>query len=147
MFGRPQRTTASGVGVGGRLLIAVAADVIAVLVFVVLGRRSHDGGSGVVAVLATAAPFLVALGVGWIVVLVARLAPLSVLAGVVLWAITVAGGLVLRRTAWDRGTAASFVVVAAIALGLLIVGWRSVVTFTRGAGAVASASPPFGAGR
>jgi hypothetical protein len=125
----------------------MALDVVAVLVFVVLGRRSHDTGSGVVGVLETAAPFLIALGVGWIVVLVARMEPMAALTGIVLWAITVGGGLLLRRTVWDRGTATSFVLVAAIALGILLVGWRGVLSFTRGAGGVRSAPPPSGAGR
>ena len=58
------------------------------------------------AVLGTAAPFLVALAAGWVVVLVRRLAPIAVVTGVVLWAITDVGGLLLRRTVWDRGTAA-----------------------------------------
>jgi hypothetical protein len=32
--------------------------------------------------------------------------------------------MLLRNVAWDRGTAPSFVVVAAIALGVLLLGWR-----------------------
>ena len=41
------------------------------------------------------------------------------------WAITSAGGLLLRRTLWDRGTATAFVVVTAVVLGMLLVGWRA----------------------
>ena len=128
-------------------MVAVAIDAVAVVLFVTLGRRSHDSGSGVLSVLGTAAPFLVALGVAWLVVLAGRMAPLSVMTGVVLWAITVAGGLLLRRTLWDRGTATAFIVVAAVALGILLVGWRAVLTFARGADEVRSPSPPSEAGR
>ena len=129
------------------LVVAVAVDAVAVLLFVTLGRRNHDSGSGVLSVLGTAAPFLVALGVAWLVVLAGRMPPLAVMTGVVLWAITVAGGLLLRRTPWDRGTATAFVVVAAVALGIRLVGWRAVLTVARGADEVRSPSPPSEAGR
>ncbi len=128
-------------------LAAVAADVVAVLLFAALGRRSHDTDSGVLAVVSTAAPFLVALAAGWVVVLVRRLPPMPVVTGVVLWAITDVGGLLLRRTVWDRGTAASFVIVASLSLGLLLVGWRGALSFTRGRGEIRSPSPPSKAGR
>jgi hypothetical protein len=129
------------------IVLAVAVDTVAVVLFVILGRRSHDSGSGVVSVLGTAAPFLVALGVAWIIVLAGRMEPLAAMTGVVLWAITAAGGLLLRRMLWDRSTATAFVVVASVALGILLVGWRAVLTFARGADAVRSPSPPSEAGR
>ena len=129
------------------VLLAMALDVIAIVLFAALGRRSHDEGSGVLDVLETAAPFLVALAVGWIVVLVARLPPTSIVAGVVLWAVTVVGGLVLRRTVWDRGTQTSFIIVAALVLGLLLVVWRAGVSVARSRGEVRSPPPPPEAGR
>ena len=129
------------------VLVAMALDAIAILLFAALGRRSHDEGDGVLDVLETAAPFLVALAAGWIVVLVTRLAPTSVVAGVVFWVVTVVGGLVLRRTVWDRGTRPSFIVVAALVLGLLLVGWRAGVSVARARREIRSASPPPGAGR
>ena len=131
-----------------RLVVgAMALDAIAILLFAALGRRSHDEGGGVLDVLETAAPFLIALAAGWILVLVARLAPTSVAAGVVLWVVTVAGGLVLRRTLWDRGTRPSFLLVAALVLGVLLVVWRGGVSFARSRREIRSASPPPGAGR
>lgn len=122
-------------------------DVVAIMLFAALGRRSHDEGSGVLDVLETAAPFLVALAVGWVVVLVTRLPPTSIVAGFVLWAVTVVGGLVLRRTVWDRGTQPSFIIVAALVLGLLLVAWRAGVSVARSRGEVRSAPPPPEAGR
>ena len=127
--------------------VALALDVLAVVLFAALGRRSHDEGSGVLDVLETAAPFLIALAVGWLVVRATRLEPTCVAAGVVLWAVTVAGGLILRRALWDRGTAASFIVVAALVLGLLLVAWRGAFSFARGRSGIRSASPPTGAER
>ena len=129
------------------VVTAMALDAIAILLFAALGRRSHDEGGGVLSVAETAAPFLVALAAGWIVVLVARLAPTSVAAGVVLWVVTVTGGLMLRRTVWDRGTRPSFIVVAALVLGLLLVVWRVAVSVARRRSEIRSPSPPPGAGR
>ncbi|MGD9572255.1 MAG: DUF3054 domain-containing protein [Thermoleophilia bacterium] len=41
------------------------------------------------------------------------------------------GGMLLRGLVFDRGTAPSFVVVAAIVLGALMLGWRLVVDLSR----------------
>jgi hypothetical protein len=51
--------------------------------------------------------------------------PLSPSTGVVVAGITAAGGLVLRRGLWDRGTALSFVIVTAVFLGAAFTGWRA----------------------
>jgi len=111
-----------------RRLVAVAAacDVVAVLVFVALGRRSHDEGGNVVAgVLSVAAPFLIALAVGWAAARAWR-APMAWRTALVVWPVTVALGMLLRRFVFDRGTATSFIVVATIATGVLLLGWRLV---------------------
>jgi hypothetical protein len=34
-------------------------------------------------------------------------------------------GMLLRRTVFDRGTAASFVIVATLVTGALLLGWRA----------------------
>ncbi len=41
-------------------------------------------------------------------------------------------GMVLRRTAFDKGTAPSFVVVATLFLGLFLLGWRLVARWVTG---------------
>jgi hypothetical protein len=41
------------------------------------------------------------------------------------WVVTVALGMLLRRTVFDRGTAASFVIVATLVTGALLLGWRA----------------------
>jgi hypothetical protein len=91
---------------------------------VVLGRSSHDEGNGVASVLNIAAPFLIGLAVGWLLTPRTRTDPFAVATGVPVWLATVIIGVLLRWFAWDRGTALSFVIVAALFLGLLIVGWR-----------------------
>jgi hypothetical protein len=131
-----------------RRVIAIAADVAAVLLFVVLGRGSHDEGNGIGSVLNVAAPFLIGVGVGWLVSAAARSRPFAVRTGVQIWLPAVVIGVLLRWFAWDRGTAVSFIVVAALFLGLFIVGWRLVVSAaTRPRSEVRSSRPPLEAER
>ena len=110
-----------------RVAWSAAADIITVVVFVVIGRRSHDEGSAVAGVAKVAAPFLIALAIAWLSAR-AWLAPTTARTGIAVWSITGVVGLVLRRFVFDRGTAVSFMIVAAIVLGFLLVGWRIVVT-------------------
>jgi Protein of unknown function (DUF3054) len=107
------------------IILSATADVVAVLVFVALGRRSHDEpGNAVAGALRVAAPFLIGLAVGWLVARAWR-RPTSMTTGLVVWPVTVAVGMLLRRTIFDRGTALSFVIVASIATGVLLLGWRA----------------------
>jgi hypothetical protein len=103
---------------------ALAADVACVLAFAALGRSSHEEGATVAGTLEVAAPFLVGLGAAWIAARAWR-RPVALATGVQAWAGTLVVGMVLRNLAFDRGTPASFVVVAAIVLAALIVGWRA----------------------
>jgi uncharacterized membrane protein YeaQ/YmgE (transglycosylase-associated protein family) len=75
--------------------------------------------------LGVAAPFLIALLAGWLAGRVWQ-RPRSLRMGVLLWVVTVVGGMLLRHFAWSRGTAFSFIVVATIFLGVFLVGWRFV---------------------
>ena len=49
---------------------AFAADLVLVVAFVLIGRRSHDEGSALAGVLTTLWPFAAGLVVGWALVLV-----------------------------------------------------------------------------
>lgn len=93
-------------------------------VFCVIGRASHDE-SPLQGLLLTAWPFLGALVAGWGIALAWR-RPFAVLrTGVPVWVVTVAGAMLLRMLS-GQGTAPAFIVVASIALGVLLVGWRAV---------------------
>jgi Protein of unknown function (DUF3054) len=108
-----------------RAALAFGVDILAVVVFVAIGRRSHDeSGNAVLGALRVAAPFLIALAVGWLVARAHR-APLDIRSGLIVWACTVAIGLALRRTVFDRGVAVAFIIVATITLGVLLIGWRA----------------------
>ena len=106
--------------------VALALDVLAVLVFVAIGRRSHDEGSAISEFATTAAPFAIALGAGWLLAQAWR-SPLKITTGAVIWVTTVVLGMLGRRFVFDRGTAVSFMIVATVFLGLCLVGWRAVV--------------------
>ncbi|HMN99005.1 MAG TPA: DUF3054 domain-containing protein [Miltoncostaeaceae bacterium] len=102
---------------------AAVADAACIVVFAALGRASHDEGSAVGGTLEVAAPFLIGGAVGWAAARGWR-APTSLATGAAAWAGALVVGMLLRNLVWDRGTAPSFVIVTAIALGVLLLGWR-----------------------
>jgi hypothetical protein len=103
--------------------LAVLADAACVVAFAALGRASHDDGSAVGGTIEVGVPFLVGGALGWAAARGWR-APLSLRTGAAAWVGAVVGGMLLRNLVWDRGTAPSFVIVTAIVLGLLLLGWR-----------------------
>ena len=102
-------------------------DVLVVLLFVVLGRETHDEGNAIVDALRTAAPFLIALVVGWVATRNWP-DPTDYRLGLLVAGITVAGGMLLRRVAFDDGTAIAFVIVATVFNLAGMAGWRYVAS-------------------
>ncbi len=113
-----------------RAAIALAIDVVLVVVFVAIGRRNHHEDEGLSGVLGVAGPFLIGLAVGWLVAWLgtkdAVRAPMALRTGLVIWPCTVVVGLLLRRFAFDRGIATAFIIVATLTLGLFLLGWRAI---------------------
>jgi len=108
---------------------AAAVDLIAVALFVVIGRASHRHAETAAGVASTAWPFAVGLGSGWALVALlgrrgTRVDPSTLASGAAICAATVAGGMVLRVVA-GQGTAPSFVGVATGFLGALMLGGRA----------------------
>jgi len=106
-----------------RLELAIGLDVFVVVLFVAIGRRTHQEGSALTGVLKTALPFLIGLVIAWAAVRAWK-RPAAVLTGLAIWPITVLAGMIVRRTVFDGGTETSFVVVATLFLGTFLVGWR-----------------------
>lgn len=104
----------------------LALDLVAVLVFVVLGRRSHTEGESLRGIATTAGPFLVGLAVAWLFTQAWR-RPADGPTGIGVWLVTVVIGMITRRVVFDRGTALPFVIVATSFLGASMIGWRFVV--------------------
>lgn len=125
---------------------ALAFDTAAVLMFATAGRGSHDGAATFGRILGVAAPFLVGLVAGTAGVFALRRSPLSWWGGLTVWAATLVIGMLLRRFAWDRGTALSFVIVTAVVLGMLFLGWRALWASIGGRGTVRSAGTADGGG-
>jgi hypothetical protein len=109
---------------------AVIADVVGVLLFCAIGRRSHAEGLTAAGVADTAWPFLVGTAVGWLASRGWRRPTAVAPTGLVVWLCTVAVGMLLRR-AISEGTAGSFIVVATAATAVMLLGWRVVVAALR----------------
>ena len=113
--------------VSRRIAISATIDVVGILLFVVIGRRSHDeGGSVVVEAAKVAAPFLLALALGWLAARAWTAPTAPVPTGIIIWLVTVVAGMVLRRFVFDGGTALPFIIVASLFTLATIVGWRVV---------------------
>jgi uncharacterized membrane protein YbjE (DUF340 family) len=109
-----------------RRTVALAAgiDIVAILLFVAVGRRSHDeGGNAVTEAVKVAAPFLIGLALGWLAARAWK-TPTVPTTGMVIWVVTLAAGMVLRHFVFDRGTALAFIIVAGCFTLWFLVGWR-----------------------
>lgn len=104
----------------------LGVDVLCVLVFCAVGRRSHDEGLNLSGIATTAWPFLAGTVLGWLVSRGWRRPTAVAPTGVVIWLCTVVIGMALRKAS-SAGVAASFVVVAASVTVLLLLGWRAAV--------------------
>lgn len=110
-----------------RTWVAAVADVVCVIVFVAIGRASHQEGDALLGLATTAWPFLGGLVAGWAAARAWRAPYGLVPAGVVVWLVTLVGGMLLRVVS-GQGTAPAFIVVAAVFLAVFLLGWRLLVT-------------------
>lgn len=118
------------------LTLTALADIVAVSVFVLIGRASHHNGYALLGLGQALWPFLAGAAVGWSIVYVyshvgssdwfgrdfrpERVVP----GGLAIWFCTVTVGMILRYL-FHEGIAVSFVIVATIALGVFLLGWRT----------------------
>ncbi len=100
---------------------AAALDAALVLVFVLIGRASHN--EGLAGVLSTWWPFLVGLTIGWLVGRAWRHPHAIVWTGLVIWLFTAVGGLAVRALV-GQGVQPSFAIVTMLVLGAFVLGWR-----------------------
>ena len=114
----------------GIALFALAADAACIVAFATVGRRNHDEGLYIAGIAETSWPFLTGAAVGWLLARGWRRPTAVAPTGLTVWVCTVAMGMLLRR-ATSEGTALSFVVVATLATGLLILGWRGAAAALR----------------
>ncbi|WP_346040027.1 DUF3054 domain-containing protein [Actinomadura chokoriensis] len=107
-----------------RNLVGGVADVCCVLVFVAIGRASHEEAASLSGYATTAWPFLVGLAAGWGLFRAWRRADALVPVGVGVWLSAVCVGMLLRVVS-GQGTALAFVIVALSFLGATLLGWRA----------------------
>jgi predicted permease len=105
------------------ILWSAVADTASIVIFVAIGRKNHDEGQAASGIFRVAAPFLLALLVGWVIARAWK-EPLSQRSGVLISLTTIVLGMVLRKLVFDNGTATAFIIVATIFLGTLLNGWR-----------------------
>ncbi|MFI1915598.1 DUF3054 domain-containing protein [Nocardia sp. NPDC020380] len=122
-------------------LVPFAVDVVLVVLFCVIGRRSHDEAVAA-GLLRTVWPFGTGLLLGWVIAIAVASGREGVSAakrfdaravyptGVIVWLSTLIGGMLLRVVS-GQGIAFSFVLVAATALALFLLGWRAAVKALR----------------
>ena len=107
------------------IISAAVIDLALIVVFVLIGRSSHDEASSVVGLLTTAWPFIAGAALGWVIMRAWR-APLRVVwTGIGIWISTVVFGMLLRSFA-DQGVQLSFVIVTVAMLGVFLLGWRGI---------------------
>lgn len=111
--------------------VVLVVDALLVVVFAVLGARTHHEGSlGVGTVADVAWPFLAALALAHLLLATLRRSPVTLTSGLVVWVTTVVVGMVLRRLTGD-GTALAFVLVATGFNLATLLGWRLVALLVR----------------
>ncbi|WP_433189607.1 DUF3054 domain-containing protein [Actinoallomurus sp. CA-150999] len=108
-----------------RSVTAVVLDLCCVMAFVVIGRAGHSEGETIAGIAKTAWPFLLGLLIGWAVTRAWRRPTALAGTGVGVWLVTVAAGMALRVVS-GQGTAVTFILVALVFLGLVMLGWRAV---------------------
>lgn len=109
-------------------LVPIALDLISVLIFAIVGRASH--GLDPLGVFSTAWPFLAACAVAWIALIALSDTGYGVRAAVIVWLITLLGGMALRLATGDTA-APAFFVVATLFLAAAFGGWRLIAGLLR----------------
>ncbi|SBS76783.1 putative transmembrane protein [uncultured Mycobacterium sp.] len=111
-------------------VLALAGDIVCVLVFCALGRRSHAEGLTLAGIADTAWPFLSGTALGWLISRGWRAPTALAPTGVIVWLTTVVVGMLLRKAS-SQGVATSFVIVASVVTALLLLGWRGIAALVR----------------
>jgi hypothetical protein len=106
-----------------KIAVGVGLDLLAILIFVAIGRSVHQHGESISGLASTTWPFGVGLAMAWVTALAVHRTPSRPRVGVGITGVTVTVGMVLRVLA-GQGTAFAFVVVALVFLGAEMALWR-----------------------
>lgn len=103
--------------------LAFLADVVLVVIFCAIGRRSHAEGITLAGVAHTSWPFLTGTVAGWALARGWRRPTALNPTGLVVWVSTIVIGMLLRKAS-AQGVAVSFVIVASTVTAVFLLGWR-----------------------
>lgn len=110
--------------------VALALDVLCVVIFAAIGRGSHARAATLSGLVETAWPFAAALAIMWAVTMAWKRPFAALTTGIPVWIGTVALGMVFRALV-GQGTAVPFIIVATLTLLLVLVGWRLALALVR----------------
>jgi hypothetical protein len=112
--------------------VTILIDAALVVIFCLIGRLTHAEGVlfDLPGLTNAIWPFLAALIAVHAVALLVHVDAARLVPGLLVWFVTFAGGMGLRGLS-GQGTAVAFVVVAAVTLAVLLIGWRAVHILTR----------------
>lgn len=127
-------------GLQSRPALWAAADVVLVIVFAAIGHLSHYGTLSPAGVAGTAAPFLAAYGISFVLCLAWRRPESLVRTGVPLWVGTAVGGLLLR-VVLGNSAALPFQIVSIVTLGLFLLTPRLLAALLTGVRRRSSQTP------
>ena len=103
--------------------LGIVLDLVVLVVFVGIGRTTHDHGVSLTGMASTLWPFVVGMAIGWMALRVVNRSGTSKADGALMTLATVSVGMILRVIA-GQGTALAFIVVAVCFLGALMLVWR-----------------------
>ena len=109
---------------------AFLIDLLALLVFVLIGRDAHKHSFSLGGIASTLWPFASGLLIAWLVIGLRHTDGATKKSGLIIALVTVAAGMVLRVIG-GQGTALTFIVVATTFLSLIFVGWRALASKTK----------------
>lgn len=108
----------------------VVIDLVIVVVFVAIGRSTHNHGLKPSGMISTLWPFVLGLGLGWIQIIRRRRSGATLRSGLEIGVVTVTVGMIARVIA-GQGTAVAFIIVALVFLVGLMLVWRYLIKRTR----------------
>lgn len=111
-------------------ILALVIDAALVVLFALLGMRSHHDGFSILALATVAWPFLAGTAIGWGIARAWREPAAPLRTGLVVWLLAAGGGMVLR-VATGGGFAWSFLAVTALVLAAFLIGWRALAALVR----------------
>lgn len=102
-------------------------DVLAILAFAIFARMAHKSEPfTVLNILDTWWPFLIGVVIAWGYFAWRKVSGVVLSSGVIVWACTVVSGLGIWAANNGRTPHISFIIVATVMSGLLLLGWRLV---------------------